>query len=201
MGDASDAITDAVDKAGEEGSKLSTAVAVAVAILATFLAVCNVKDGNVAQAMAKVQAEAVDQWSYYQAKGTKQNLAEVAAAELEVSRDTQPSLTPEQRKVYDDKIAFFHGEASRYDKEKKDIKTKAEGLEEEYEKLNNKDDQFDMSEALISVEIALYGITALTKKKSLYVVACIFGGLGLVLGVAGFVGLSFHPDWLARALG
>jgi hypothetical protein len=201
MGDAADAITDAVDKAGEEGSRLSTAVAVAVAILATFLAVCNVKDGNVAQAMAKVQAQSVDQWSYYQAKGTKQNLAEVAASELEVARDTQTALTPEQRKTYDDKIAYFHAEASRYDKEKKDIKAKAEGFDEEYEKLNNKDDQFDMCEALVSVAIALFGITALTKKRALFAVACVFGGIGLILGIAGFAGLGFHPDWLARALG
>lgn len=200
MGDASEAISEAVEKAGEEGSKLSTAVAVAVAILATFLAVCNVKDGNVAQSMAKAQAASVDQWAYYQAKGTKQNLAEVAASQLELERDVQ-ATTPETRKTFDDKIAYFRGEASRYDKEKKDIKEKAQGFENEYETLNTKDDQFDMSEALISVAIALYGITALTKKRPLYVFASVFGVLGFLLGVAGFAGLSFHPDWLARFLG
>lgn len=200
MGD-TDAISEAVEKASEEGSKLSSAVALAVAILATFLAICNVKDGNVAQAMAKAQAESVDQWAYYQAKGTKQNIAEVAAQQLEVTRDTQPALTPEARKSYDDKVAYFRAEAARYDKEKKDIKAKAEGLDAHYETLNNKDDQFDMSEALISVGIALFGVTALTKKRSLFVVASVFGVLGLALGVSGFAGLSFHPDWLAKLLG
>ena len=121
MGDAADAITEAVEKAGEEGSKLSSAIAVAVAILATFLALCNVKGGNVGQAMAKVQADSVDQWAYYQAKGTKQNIAEVAAQQLEVTRDTQAGLTPEARKSYDDKVAYFRSEAARYDKETADL--------------------------------------------------------------------------------
>lgn len=201
MGEAADAITEAVEKASEEGSRLSSAVALAVAILATFLAISNVKGGNVGQAMAKAQADSVDQWAYYQAKGTKQNIAEVAAQQLEVTRDTQVGLTPEARKAYDDKAAYFRGEAARYDKEKKEIKAKAEGLDAMYETLNNKDDQFDMCEALISVGIALYGVTALTKKKALFGVASVFGVLGLALGISGFAGLSFHPDWLARLLG
>lgn len=201
MSDASDVITEAVEKAGEEGSRLSSMIALAVAVLATFLALCNVKGGNVGQAMAKAQADSVDQWAYYQAKGTKQNIADVAAQQLETTRDTQRDLTPESKKAYDDKIAYFKGEVARYDKEKKDIKTKAEALDEEYETLNNKDDQFDMCEALISVGIALFGITALTKKKPLFAFASVFGVLGLALGISGFAGFHFHPDWLARLLG
>ena len=41
------------------------------------MAIDNVKDGNIGQAMAQAQAKSVDAWSYYQAKGVKQNLAEL----------------------------------------------------------------------------------------------------------------------------
>ena len=57
---------------GEEGgSNLNGLVAVTVAIVATFIAVCNVKDGNIVQAMQQAQSSGVDEWSYFQAKGPK----------------------------------------------------------------------------------------------------------------------------------
>jgi len=199
MSDTADAITEAVEKAKE--SRLNTIVAACVAIIATFVALCNVKDGNIVQAMAQEQAKAVDQWSYFQAKGTKLNIAQVAIDEVTLMRDTSPSLTPEQKKLYDDKIASLTSQASKYEKEKDDIKKEAEDHEANYDALNMHDDQFDMAEALLSVAIALFGVTALTQKKWLLGVALTFGAVGVVLGVAGFAKLNLHPDFLARLLG
>ncbi|HEX7603811.1 MAG TPA: DUF4337 domain-containing protein [Polyangiaceae bacterium] len=199
MSDTADAITEAVEKAKE--SRLNTIVAACVAIIATFVALCNVKDGNIVQAMAQEQAKAVDQWSYFQAKGTKLNIAQVAIDEVTLMRDTAPSLTAEQKKLYDDKIASLTNQASKYEKEKDDIKKEAEDHEAAYDALNLHDDQFDMAEALLSVAIALFGVTALTQKKWLLGVAMTFGAVGVVLGVAGFAKLNLHPDFLARFLG
>ena len=55
-----------------------------------------------------------------------------------------------------------------------------------------------MAEGLLSVAIALLGVTALTQKRWLLGVALAFAGFGTLLGFAGFVGWSIHPDWLAR---
>lgn len=199
MSDTADAITEAVEKAKE--SRLNAVVAVCVALVATFVALCNVKDGNICQAMAQEQAKAVDQWSYFQAKGTKLNIAQVAIDEVTLMRDTAPSLTPEQKKLYDDKIDGLTKQAAKYEKEKDDIKKEAEQHEATYDELNLHDDQFDMAEALLSVAIALFGVTALTQKKWLLGVAMTFGAVGVVLGVAGFAKLNLHPDFLARWLG
>ncbi len=57
-----------------------------------------------------------------------------------------------------------------------------------------------MAEALLSVAIALFGVTALTQKRFMLVVAGVFGSCGVVMGVAGFAKLGFHPDWLANLL-
>jgi hypothetical protein len=73
MADAADQAQEAVENA--EKSRLNSAVAVLVALSATFVALCNVKDGNVVQAMAQAQAGAVDQWAYYQSKSTKRPVA------------------------------------------------------------------------------------------------------------------------------
>ncbi|HXH90476.1 MAG TPA: DUF4337 family protein, partial [Thermoanaerobaculia bacterium] len=88
----------------------------------------------------------------------------------------------------------------KYTKEKEDIKKQAEGFQKEYDALNFHDDQFDMNEACISVAIALFGVTALTKKKWLLGLASVFMFFGVLFGLAGFLGWSIHPDFLARIL-
>src|SRR5213075_3034478 len=67
-----------ISEAIEQGrdSRLNAIVATMVALTATFMALCNVKDGNIGQGMAQAQASVVDTWSYFQAKSTKQSLAE-----------------------------------------------------------------------------------------------------------------------------
>ena len=190
-------------KAGGSGRRwtLNAVVAISVAITATFTALCNVKKGNVVEAMARAQASGIDAWAYNQAKGTKLNIAESALDSLRIERETTPGLTSESRAFIDRKLADYAEKIRRYDVEKEEIKRKAEGFHEHYEVLDARHDQFDMAEALASIAIALLGLTALTQKKWLFYLAWGFAGLGIVLGLAGFIGLGLHPDFLARALG
>jgi hypothetical protein len=200
MSEIADTVSEAVEKAEKEENKLNTAVAALVAVTATFMALCNVKDGNVVQAMMQAQANSVDQWAYFQAKSTKQTLAELAADELVVQRDTTPGLAPEARAIYDKKIAEHLARAKTYEEEKAKIKADAEASAKQYDALNVHDDQFDMAEASQSVAVAIFGVTALTQKKWLLVFGICIAAFGFVLGVAGFAGLSIHPDWLAKIL-
>ncbi len=201
MGDIADTISEAVDKASDSRSRLNNAVASLVAISATFMALCNVKDGNVVQAMAQAQARAVDQWAYFQAKGTKQNMAESMLDQLRIERDVAPSMAAESRALLDRKIAEYEAKAKKYEEEKAEIKRGAEALEQQYDALNVHDDQFDMAEAGISIGIAMSGVTALTQKRWLLFVALAFTGVGALLGLAGFLGWSIHPDAIAKLLG
>jgi hypothetical protein len=199
MSDVADSAQETIEAA--EKSKLNSAVAVLVALSATFVALCNVKDGNVVQAMAQAQAGAVDQWAYYQSKSTKQHIAETTADQLTVQRDIAVNPSPEVRKLLDSKILQYTNEAAKYEKDKADIKKQADDLAHQYDALNVHDDQFDMSEACFSVGIALMGVTALTQKRWLLGIASGFGAFGLLFGLAGFCGWNLHPDWLAKLLG
>jgi|SRR6185369_8624113 len=201
MSEISETIAEAVEKAEDEkGFSLNSVIALLVAVLATFMAVCNIKDGNIVQSMSQQQAKAVDQWSYYQAKGMKQNLAESMVDQLTIQKEEGASLSPASLALLDKKIAFYTAKAKNYGKEKEDIKKEAEGAQTEYDRLNIHDDQFDMSEAGLSISIALLGVSALTKKKWLVYFALVFALFGVVLGLAGFMGWSLHPDALARIL-
>ena len=218
MTELADTVNEAVERSregeGEEGGgpeaggpgrprrwTLNAVVAISVAITATFTALCNVKKGNVVEAMARAQASGIDAWAYYQAKGTKLNIAESAMDSLRIHRETTPDLTSEGRAFIDRKLGDYADKIRHYEVEKEEIKRKAEGFHEHYEVLDARHDQFDMAEALASIAIALLGITALTQKKWLFYLAWGFAGLGIVLGLAGFIGLGLHPDFLARALG
>jgi hypothetical protein len=198
MSDIGDAITEAVDRA--QGSRLNTIVALGVAITATFTALCNVKDGNIVQAMAQEQAQGVDAWSYYQSKSTKQNIAQAALDQLSLQKDLSPRLTPEASALIDKKLAEYAGRVKHYEGEKAEIEKTAQGHGREYDRLNLHDDQFDMAEALMSIAIALFGVTALTQRRALLATAMVFAALGALMGLAGFLGLGLHPDFLARLL-
>jgi hypothetical protein len=199
MSDVADTVQDAVERGKE--SRFNGVIAALVAVTATCMALGNVKDGNVVQAMQQAQANGIDTWSYFQAKSTRQHLAESFADQLTVERDTWPGMTAESRGEIDQKISALRAKAAVYETEKAELQKRAEGYQKEYDRLNLHDDQFDMSDAALSIAIALYGISALTQKRWLLGMATGLAAFGLLFELAGFAGWSIHPDFLARLLG
>src|SRR6201991_1761418 len=124
MTDIAETISTPLEEASK--SKINALVALFVAITATFMAICNVKDGNIVQAMDQAQAHAIDAWSYYQAKSTKQATIESV---LELARlQRAPGVDTIVRK--------YEAQIARYDKEKAEIKKQAEGYQQQYDDLN-----------------------------------------------------------------
>lgn len=189
MSDINETIQESMVHAKE--SKINSAIAILVALAATFMAICNIKDGNIVQAMSQAQAHSIDAWSYFQAKSTKQAIAENT---LEILKLQNAAGGEEIIKKNIEKIAT-------YEKEKKEIKTQAESYQKEYDDINVFDDQFDMTEAFLSISIAMFGITALTQKKWLFYFAASISLLGFILGLAAFLKISLHADFISKILG
>src|SRR6476660_4635259 len=61
---------------------LNTLVAISVALLATFLGVCKVKDDNIVQAMQQAQADKIDNYSWYQARNIREEVAQATVTQL-----------------------------------------------------------------------------------------------------------------------
>lgn len=199
MSDFVDLTEDAVEQA--RSSNLNSAVALLVTLTGAFIVLCNVKDGNIVQAMAQAQANSVDAWSYYQAKSTKQHFAEGMVDTITIQRDTMPGMSADARALLDRKVGEYTAKAKQYDTEKQKIKESAEDFQKQYDRLNFHDDQFDMAEAGLSLSIALFGVTALTQKRWLLAIAIVFAVFGFALGVSGFMGYNLHPNFLAKLLG
>src|SRR5215471_3116142 len=189
MSEINETIQEQLEERGK--SKINSLVAVFVAVTATFMALCNVKDGNIVQAMEEAQAHSIDSWSYFQAKSTKQAIVENNLELLKVQN------TPASVEV----VKKFEDEINRYEKEKAEIKSQAESYQKEYNDKNLFDDQFDMTEALLTISIAMFGITSLTQKRWLLFFASAVSLLGIILGLAAFLKISLHSDFVSRILG
>jgi hypothetical protein len=189
MSDISEIIQEPLEQASR--SKINSRVALFVAITATFVAICNVKDGNIVQSMDRAQANSIDAWTYFQAKSTKQSIVE---STLEILKSQNPVTNPDAIKKYEEQI-------KRYDKEKGEIKLQAEAYKKEYDDINRYDDQFDMTEALLTISIAMFGITSLTQKKWLLYFSGVIALIGIILGVAAFLKINLHSDFISNILG
>ena len=155
-------------------------LAVVTAILATVGALFAYM-GGATQANAGLykndaaikKTEASNQWNYYQAKSSKQNLSELAQ-----------ELAPEARKT------FYVDEVKRYKTEKADIKVAAEKLEAESKAWDDRSAEqmhqhhrWAQATTALQIAIAMAAIALLTKKRWLEKLVFGVSAMGLVLGV------------------
>ncbi len=160
---------------GGLGGKL----AVITAILATVGAMFSYMGGNT-QANAGLykndaaikKTEAANQWSLYQSKSNKQNMAELAVA-----------------LVSDDKKPKYQQEVERYKLEKGDIKLAAEKLEKQstdFDEMSaaqmHQHHRWAQATTALQVSIALAAIALLTKKRWMAYATLALGAVGFVVG-------------------
>ncbi|WP_309678469.1 DUF4337 domain-containing protein [Polaromonas sp.] len=168
------------DSAGHGGGGMIAQIAVVTAIIATVGALFSYM-GGATQANAGLykntaaikKTEAANQWNFFQAKSTKQSLAEFA-------RDLAP----------DDKKAGYQSKIERYEKEKSDIKLAAEKLESEATTWDKSSDEqmhqhhrWAQATTVLQVSIALAAIALLTRKRWLEYGMFALAGVGLILGI------------------
>jgi Na+/glutamate symporter len=119
------------------------------------------------------KTEASNQWNYFQAKSTKQSLAELA-------RDLAP----------EDKKATYLAKVERYEKEKAEIKAVADKLEAEGTQWDKQSDEqmhqhhrWAQATTVLQVAIAMAAIALLTRKKWLEYAMFAAGATGIVIGI------------------
>ena len=187
------------DDGKSDGSekRLSNLVAVTVVILTVFGAVTKVKDDNINQAMQKAKQESVDAWAEYQASRVKLHIDENGLSQLrllESAGNIDRALAAKQ-------AADYEADIKKYTARSQETRAKAEKLEKDYDQLNFRDDQFDMSDVFLSIAVAVSAVASLVDSFAMLYLAWGSGALGLFFGLAGFLGLNFRPEWLAQLLG
>jgi hypothetical protein len=184
----------------KDGDSMEMWIGLCVVVLATFLGVANVKDGNIVQQMQLKQAERIDNWNWFQARNIRATVYEAFADELTVP---WPNETPEATKKREEKSAYFRDKARTQEEKAKTQEADAKQAKQDYDELNAKDDQFDLCEAALAIGLALMGVTAMVKRWWLFIVASVPSAFGVVMGVAGFMGMdtnSPYVNWIIRVL-
>jgi Na+/glutamate symporter len=168
---------------GGHGESHTSSIAMFTAIIATVGALFGYM-GGATQANAGLyknnaaiqKTEASNQWNYYQAKSSKQNLSELAM-----------ELTPA-------KNAFYQDEIKRYKGEKAEIKAAAEKLEAESKQWDEQSDEqmhqhhrWAQATTVLQVAIAMAAIALLSRKKWLEYVMYGAGAGGVVVGVLAYL--------------
>jgi hypothetical protein len=172
----------AAQQAGE-GSHAGQ-LAVVTAVLATVGALFAYM-GGATQANAGLykndaairKTEASNQWNYYQAKSSKQNLSELAL-----------ELAPESRRT------FYEGEIKRYKAEKDDIRKAAERLEAEAKAFDEQSGaqmhqhhRWAQATTALQVAIAMAAIALLTRRKWSEYLVYGLSSVGMALGAAAWL--------------
>jgi hypothetical protein len=185
------------DEAERQKERLNSLIAVTIALLATFLGLCQVTAGNVAQAMAKAESERVNGWAWYQARNIREEVMKATAVQMETMARAAP---PEQRALWTEQAAQYRNMEKEQLLKQKETKQIAEDNSKLYELLNKRDDQFDLSEALLAIAIALLALCSLTAKRWLFFVAMVPTFFGVLMGMSGLLKLPIHFDFLTKYL-
>ena len=148
-------------------------VSLTIVIIAVFAAVATQWGGKYSSRTQMSQAQASDQWSFFQAKSIKQHLVETTLGQLKRSGNTNDTeLSRTVKKLTDD--------LARYDKEKADIKAKAEGLEKVRDDASKRSGKLGLAISYFTVAIASASICLVTKKKPLWFVAIILSLIAII---------------------
>jgi len=172
-----------IEHQAHQGIGLAQYIAIFTAILSAFAAVVGYH-GSAVQNEAMLlkndavikESQAVDQWTFYQAKSSKMHLMELAS-------DLVPA-----------KADYYKKELARYNTEKAAIKEQALELEAEFLKANHESERLmenhhQEAQAImfLQIAIALASITVLTRKKWLFALAGVAAVLGIVLSIISWV--------------
>ena len=167
-----------------EGGNLLKTIALTTAIMAAFAAVAALRAGaTVNEALVlkteatQLQAQASDQWAYYQAKGIKAATLDSTAAAWSAAEKTVPPEVGVNRKRYVDEQAAIS--VAAHEKEHERDRRNAEA-----DHLLHQHDRFASSVALLQVAIALGAVAALTRIRLVWFGSSLVGLAGIAFFVA-----------------
>src|SRR5712672_1060768 len=103
-GDADEKQSKTADAVKKSRINLNTLVAISVALLATFMGICKVKDDNIVQAMQQAQADKIDNYSWYQARNIREEVAKATVAQLTAQA---AGATPQAKSIIDEQIKTY----------------------------------------------------------------------------------------------
>lgn len=173
-----EAIDDEIEKAGGSMLRwisLTTALLAALAAVASLEAGSTVNEALVLKTEAtQLQAEASDQWAYYQAKGVKAAVADASANSWLSAGKSVPATVLAARARYAVDQDSIRKVAVSRERARDEKNHEADALLERHH-------HFAYAVAFFQIAIALGAVAALTRVRLVWIASLVLGGVGIVL--------------------
>ena len=178
-----EAIDEEIEREGKGSARLVRWIALTTAILAALAAIASLEAGaTVNEALVlktestRLQAQASDQWAYYQAKGIKADVMQASSSAFAAAGKTPPATIASQTARYTAQQDTIREEAKKLEGERDEKSKEADELLERHH-------HYAGAVALFQVAIALGAIAALTRVRAVWIGSLLVGGGGIVLGL------------------
>ncbi|MCW3098179.1 MAG: hypothetical protein JWL77_3797 [Chthonomonadaceae bacterium] len=165
-------------------------ISLTTAFLAVIAAVAALQAGKLANEslIAKNesvlhQAQASDQWNYYQAAGIKSNTAKQTASILAAL----PGHPADAGKVWEKDSAKYEQRKEKAMEDAKEYEKKRDEKAEEADAMLKHHEIFALCVTCTQVAIALSAIAALTKRRAIWYISMLAGAIGLILFLNGYL--------------
>ena len=163
----------------KQGGRMLRGIALSTALLAAFAAVASLEAGDAVNhalvlktEATRLQAEASDQWAFYQAKGIKRALQEASEGPWRAAQKAPPPEFAAQAKRYAEEQAVIERAARDKERERDSRSKQADALLERHHRFAN-------AVALLQVSIALGAVAALTHRRVIWFGSILIGLIGL----------------------
>ena len=157
------------------------------AVLAVLAAVSSGQYANQFSRTILAQAEASDQWSFYQSKSIKRHLVNAQIETLQALAMSSPQAAAELDKLR----AKDAAEVARYEKELAEAMAKARSIEAAKSLHQSQGNWFQGAFIVLQAGVVLCTVAASARRKELWAFAIALGVLGLAVETYGFV-LGLH---------
>jgi hypothetical protein len=141
---------------------LSSAIIAVLAAVATLMSEHQINEAMLAQLRAS------DQWSYYQAKGIKRNIVD---GQIQILRE----LTERT-----DFMSTLQAQSKKYGDEQEGISKEATKAQGDSEKAFRAHDTFSYAVTLLQIAIGVSAVSALTRRRWLWITSMAVASFGLV---------------------
>ncbi len=173
MGEAEDLLKERVE---ESHSPFDRYVSVTMAILAVLLAADSLFSHRAHTEELLNQAQASDQWAYYQAKSIRRAMYEMGG---ELTKLTNAPASPETQAV----ATAFKNNVAKYEKDGEAIQEQARDLEKERDLFSKRANRYDLAEIFFEIAIVACSLAILTKRREMWLASIALGAVGAVVAL------------------
>jgi hypothetical protein len=155
-------------------------VSLSVVIIAVFAAIASQWAGKYSSRVLVQlnqatynQAQASDQWAFFQAKSIKQNLYEASRSQLPKTPNPADTNAVRVAEEFDKKIAKYESEKQKISEDAKAFEKKREEARASADEASAKGTKLGLAISFFSVAIAMASICLVTKRRPLWFLALI----------------------------